>query len=181
MREHLKIFAVVGAGALVAGCGAGSSLSTGSLFSGAQPQAAAAPKPVSPTDRAIYVASTAAKAQRCGYYFDPAQLKAHYIAAETQAGAQPGDVQKAVQAYDFTLAKVGGSIAKNDGYCTELVNGQVKAALNKQLAGDFNPPAQKAAAGGGWLDTLNQGTSRDQFSAQDVLDRSEGVIKPRGE
>ena len=180
MRDsiHSLILITVVSG-LLAGCGASAGMSTGSLFGASNTNAP--PKPVTPMDRTIYVASTTAKAQRCGYYFDPVQLKSNYLASETQAGLAPADLQKLSQAYDKVHKQISVSAGASENYCNSGVNHQVKAALNRQLAGDFTPPSSKPKVGPTLFDKLNQGGQEKKFDGQDVFDRAEGKIKPREE
>jgi hypothetical protein len=88
----LKLSTAVATAALVASmlaaCSGGSYLSTGSI-GGAQ-----APKPVTPSDRALYNAANIARAQRCGFVLPADQLRANYLAAETQAGTPPDVIAK---------------------------------------------------------------------------------------
>lgn len=178
MRDSLNIFVIIaGLGAMLAGCGSGSSLTTGSLFGSSSDTAKAAaapppPKPATPTDRAVYVAANVARAQRCGYFFEPAQVRANFLAAEAQAGTPPDQIQKISTEYDSIRAQVAGVVAKDEGYCTEARTRDVKAALTRQLAGDFNPPQQRQVASGGtWLDSINQGKGREVFNPEGVFDQ----------
>ena len=117
MRDKTStILCLLGLAGMLAGCGIGSSLSTGSVLGGSQTAAAPAPKPISPSERALYVGATVARAQRCGFYFEPEQVKASYIAAESQAGTPPEIVQKATKEFDFTRQSIllVSSIAPTD-------------------------------------------------------------------
>ena len=91
MIVRMPHFLLTAGALLLAGCGS-SSLTTASLTGGgAQPaQAAAAPAappPSDPTSRALQVGATSARAVRCGFYFDPARLKASFLASEMATGA----------------------------------------------------------------------------------------------
>ena len=114
MRDSIFATAalLVVAGSL-AGCGASSSpgLATGSLFGSSDKEATAPPPPkvVTPTDRVVQVATTIARAQRCGFVFDPEQLKASFLAAEAQAGTPPDDMPKLTREFDFTRSKVAAT------------------------------------------------------------------------
>ena len=169
-----------------AGCGSGtgSGLTTGSLFGGekAAAVAAPAPKPVTPSDRAVQVAATTARAQRCGFYFEPEQLKASYLAAEEQGGLPPDQLQKITKEFDTTRVAVVNAVAKDDGYCTEGRAREIKASLNRHLAGDFNPAATKqASGGGGFLDGLNQGKGREVFMPEEVFNPRRKSVTRREE
>ncbi len=191
------ILAGILAGSL-AGCSAGNYLSTGSVATtqgqaagqapngalqpGATPQTASAqvpagrPKPTStPTDRALHAGATVARAQHCGFYFDPAQLRAAYLASESQSGLSAADLAKLSQVYDFTHKKVTKAVAAKDGYCSDFKTKQIKAALTKQLAGDFNPPPPKKVVGGGWFDFGAAPRSRDKLDTEEVFKESEEI------
>ena len=135
--------AVTGLVAALGGCGSGNSLTTGSLFgsgSGPDQAAAPAPKPITPSERALYVGASVARAQRCGFFFNADEVKTNYLASEEQAGTAPDVIAKVTKEFDFTRQSVLAAAAKDETYCTEGRNREVKAALTRQLAGDFSPP-----------------------------------------
>ena len=186
MRESVSSLLVACvAGLLLAACGAGSSLSTGSLFGGPKEEpaaAAVAAKPITQADRLAQVAAVSARAQRCAFYFEPEQLKASYLASEQQAGALPEQMPKLTQEYDTLRGKVLTTIAKDEGYCTEGRAREIKASLTRHLAGDFNPPMQKAAsAGGTYLDTIGQGKSREVFVPAEVFNPNRKGVTRKAE
>lgn len=165
---------------LLAGCGAGSSLTTGSLFGGGdkiEPSQAQAPKPVTPSERALYVAATVARAQRCGFYFEPEQVKASYLAAESQAGTPPELMQKVTREFEFTRQSIITAAAKDEAYCTEGRTREVKAALNRHLAGDFNPPQKRQDLNVGWYEHQSK---REVFNGEAVFDKSQKQNRPIG-
>jgi hypothetical protein len=134
-----------------------SNLSTGSLFGGAAPPAeaqaatpavAAAPvaAPSTPTDRAFQVGSVTARATKCGYNFDPARIKANYVAYETSLGATPDDVTKIEKIYTVAFNGVTKAAATEENYCSEKKTKEIKADLTKLLAGDYTPTPRKVAA-----------------------------------
>ena len=127
-------------------------LATGSVQA-KPPGAAAAPAPVKPEDRALNVAAVAARAVKCGYNFDPAKLRANYLASETTGGTSAEGIVKLTQLYDFAFSKIAAAIADKEGYCTDERAKSIKTSLTRHLAGDFSPPKRKVAAkGGGWFD-----------------------------
>lgn len=132
----------------LAGCSSSDGgVTTGSLSSllpGSKPKQA---DPV--TDRALQVAATSARASKCGYNFDPAKLKAQYIAYETGQGAPADRVGKI---YDTALASVAGKIGPPDEYCTDERTATIKADLTRHLAGDYAP--SKRSQEGGAFDWL---------------------------
>jgi len=83
---------LLAAAGLASGCGGSAS----GLLTGSTPAAADGPGTLNnddPAARPVAVAWTSARAQRCGFYFDPAKLRASYLAYESR---QPGaDVAKA--------------------------------------------------------------------------------------
>lgn len=160
------------AATILAACSGGSYLSTGSLG------ATQAPKPVTPSDRALYNAANIARAQRCGFILPADELRANYLAAETQAGTPPDLIAKVTKEFDYTRQTVAASIAKDDGYCTEGRNRQIKRTLARQLAGDFNPPVKKQeTAVGGILNDAASPRAREVFNPEGVFDPEEKSTK----
>lgn len=182
MRESASSLLIAcGAALLLAACGAGNSLTTGSLFGGPKEEAPAAPKPITQADRLAQVAATSARAQRCSFYFDADQLKASWLASE-QAEATPEQMQKLEREYEVLRAKVLVAISGEDGYCTEGRSRDIKASLTRHLAGDFNPPQVKTAQNGGtYLDTINQGRSREVFVPSEVFNPQRKSVTKRVE
>lgn len=125
-----------------AGCNAAPLLQTGSLsaITAATP---AAPKVVTPVDRAFHVAATSARAEKCGFFFDPVSLRTNYLAAEGQRGTPPDMLAKAEQSYDYTAKSVAAKITDSEQYCTTNQTTVIKAALQSTLTGNFDPPAEK--------------------------------------
>jgi hypothetical protein len=145
---------------LMAGCGSSApSLPKLNMFgssdaapatTGSVTQAPAA-APATPEQRAAQVGATSARAVKCGYNFDPARLKANYMAAESQGGLAVADLSKVEKAYDTINVQVARAIAGQGDYCTESKTQEIKADLTRHLSGDYSPPVQKKAAGGGGL------------------------------
>jgi len=132
-------------------CSSGSALTTSSLFGGGSEKTALpAPAPETMTDRVVHTGTTAARAQRCGYVFDPVALRQSYLAFETQQGAAPEALAKAEKSYDYTYATVMKKIAGEQDYCSDDKTATIKRDLTKVLAGDFSPTARKPAANVGW-------------------------------
>lgn len=167
--------ALAAAAAVLGGCGAASSLSTGSLIGGPA-ASAAAPKPVTASDRALYVAANVARAQRCGFYFDPEQVKASFVAAEQQVGTPPDAMQKVVREYDYTRQTVLASTANDPAYCTEGRTREVKAVLTRQLAGDFNPPQKRQDVNVGWFEHQKKDAPFDGNKVFDTSSKKQGPI-----
>lgn len=143
--------------AAVAGCSSGGGVSTASIFgtaptpppaAGAAPVgavAAVAPPPSSPTDRAFQVGSVTARAAKCGYNFDAAKLKASYMAHEIGRGAGNDEVARIEKIYDVAYNGISKAAAQEADYCSERKTQEIKADLNRLLAGDFEPPRKAVA------------------------------------
>ncbi len=142
---------------LAGGCSGLGGLSTGSIFGGddKKPATAATSQPTAPytgdpTSRALQVGSTSARAIKCGYNFDPAKLKASFIASEIGQGLSTADVPRVQKIYDVAYNGVTKAAAENPRYCTEKRTKEIKTDLNRHLAGDFTPkPPKKVAQDGG--------------------------------
>ncbi len=132
--------------ALLGGCAqsAANLLNTGSIGGNKPAQAAAPPPPPTPADRALHVAATSARAQKCGYYFDPAKLKSDYLGFEAANGLAADGLAGITRLYDFTQAKIAGTIAADAEYCNSERTAEIKTQLNKYLAGDYAAPPRKA-------------------------------------
>ncbi len=133
----------------VGACSSGSALTTGTLLGGA-PKEAAPPPPETPTDRALFVGTTAARAQRCGYVFDAGSLRQSYLSFEAQQVAAPEQRTKAEQSYDFTVAKVAKGISTDPDYCSEEQTAIIKRDLNQVLAGNYSTPRRSGGPNVGW-------------------------------
>ena len=106
----------LGAATALVGCSLSpSSLTTGSLFgSDSAPKVATAVvAPETPADRALHVGATTARAQRCGYVFDPQGTRAAYLAYEAQRGTTGEVLAKTEKSYDYTVASIGKNISGN--------------------------------------------------------------------
>jgi hypothetical protein len=128
---------VLAATALYAGC----SSSPSSFLAGPEPAAADAPAKVAnedPAARPIAVAWTSARAQRCGFYFDPGKLKASYLAYEAKQSG-PDLAAKAAKSYDTTFKTIHDRVASDPDYCSDRKSAEIKADLTRHLAGDFRP------------------------------------------
>jgi hypothetical protein len=95
-----------------------------------------------PMTRPTQVAWTSARAVHCGFIFDPAQLRANYMAAELQAGN--AQMEKIEQAYDYTFQSVSATIKADARYCSKERTAAIRKDLNRYLAGDYTPGARMA-------------------------------------
>lgn len=133
---------------LVAGCsGSATSLTTGSLFGGGSEAAKTEAAPAQPagdaTSRAFQVGSVSARAVKCGYNFDPAVLKAKFLAAEASQGTTPEMIARAEKIYDVAYNGVWKGVATQKGYCSAKRTEQIQSDLQRHLAGDYTPSKQK--------------------------------------
>lgn len=147
----MKRFAQAGACALLlagtalhAGCGNSSAgLTTGStgLLPADSPTAMTNEDPMA---RPIGVAWTSARAKRCGFYFDPAKLKTNYLAYESKQGLAGEQFAKIEKAYDTSYRVTSEKISTDTDYCSERKGLEIKADLERHLAGDYTPNLPKA-------------------------------------
>jgi hypothetical protein len=100
--------------------------------------------PEDPLARPIQVGWTSARASHCGFVFNPAELRANFLAAEAQAGAPPEQMEKIEHAYDYTRESVLASIKDNLAYCSKDRTAAIRRDLNRYLAGDYTPSARMA-------------------------------------
>ncbi len=123
---------------MVGGCGASiPGLSTSALT----PAKPAAPQN-DPMSRALQVGSTAARALKCGFNFDPVKLRTQFLAAE--AVAAPTEADKTGKIYDTAFNGISKAVAgQSEAYCTEQKTADIKEALNRHLAGDYTPTPPK--------------------------------------
>ena len=101
-------------------------------------------KPEDPLARPIQVAWTSARAVKCGFVFNPEQLRANFLSAEELAGNAPGQMEKIEQAYDYTLDSVTRTIKDDLNYCNKDRTAAIRTDLNRYLAGDYSPVARMA-------------------------------------
>lgn len=154
--------------ALQAGCGSAGGLTTQSV------EAADVPGGItneSPLARPIAVAWTSARAQRCGFYFDAAKLKASYLAFEAKQQASADQLAKVQKAYDTTMATIRERATADPDYCTDRKGTEIKADLQRHLAGDFAPnfPKAKVVESCGFFG-CPQAKSEEKFDAKRLFD-----------
>ena len=147
----IKSSALVLSAVALAGCSSLPGLSTGSIFGGSNApsgatnvQSAADVSPVvtsDPTSRAFQVGTVSARAVKCGYNFDAQKLRTSFLASEAAAGTDA--TTRIQQIYDVSYNGVIKATAADPRYCTEQRTKEIKADLNRHLAGDFTPPPPK--------------------------------------
>ncbi|NJO36001.1 MAG: hypothetical protein HC869_25935 [Rhodospirillales bacterium] len=127
---------------LLAACGNSAS----GLTTGATPPAGELPAAINnedPLARPVAVAWTSARAQRCGFYFDPTKLRATYLAYEAkQSGGE--QLAKAEKSYDSTFKIIRDRVSSDPDYCTDRKGREIKTELQRHLAGDFTPKLPQA-------------------------------------
>jgi hypothetical protein len=97
----------------------------------------------SPQARPVSVAWTAARAQRCGFFFDAAKLRNGYLTYEGRQGAAGEELGKIERAYDLTYKVMYDKVASDPDYCTDKRGLEIKADLNRHLGGDYSPNLPK--------------------------------------
>ena len=138
---------LVGAGLLASCSNSASGLTTGAAPKGDAPAAIGNDDPMA---RPVAVAWTSARAQRCGFYFDPARLRSSYLAFEAKQNS--GELlAKAEKTYDSTFKVISARVSSDPDYCTDKKGKEIKVDLQRHLAGDFAPnlpqPKQLATCG----------------------------------
>ena len=161
----------------IAGCSntASNLLTTGSVFGASKP-GVPKQKVITPTDRALQVATVSARAQKCGYAFNPGQLRQAFFAAETAAGLPADQLVGLQQRYDFTTNAIAKAIAPNSGYCDRNRTQIIKADLNRHLAGDFSPRIERAKPVSGWFET-DEPQGKEVINHEHLLDPHEPMTK----
>jgi hypothetical protein len=168
-RSTVYIFCLAAATLGLAACNAGPLLKTGSLTS---TEAAAPPLPAGPVDRALHVAATSVRAQKCGFYFDPVALRTNFLAAEAARGTPPEQLAKTGQSYDFTATSISSKITDPEKYCDANRTNTIKTSLQSVIAGNYEPPVKTAAPKSGGLLEFLEGddTSKTVFNPDHIYD-----------
>lgn len=140
--------------AALAGCSGATGLTTSSLFGSSEKVAEEAPVN-DPPMRAFEVGTVSARAIKCGFNFDPAKLKANYLAYERALAGANADISKIEKVYDISFNGVAKAVSGESNYCTPQKTKTIKTALGRHLAGDYTPskPPKKAPEEGlfsGW-------------------------------
>jgi hypothetical protein len=185
MRAKAPLSTLVSLGAvLLAGCSNGGTqpgLSTASIL-GEAPASASGDRPGirrdDPMAKPVQVAWTSARAEKCGFNFDPARLKANYIASEQRAGADPARLATLDKSYDMTVAKIKSTIGNAETYCTDRNAAAIKSDLTRHLAGNFEPNFPEDKSGNiaeNTVDRTSHGRWDPKTAWRDIEDRRNGV------
>ena len=166
---------VVGAGLLLAltavhaGCGSSAvGLSTASV--GADAPGVTSEDPLA---RPIQVAWTSARAQRCGFNFDTAKLRATYLSYESRQGATGEQLAKIQNSYDTTFKTISGRVSADPDYCTDKKSSEIKVDLTRHLAGDYTPklPKPKVEVSCGFFGgACDSGQTDEKFESKKFYD-----------
>jgi len=152
----------------LAGCSGASGLTTGSLFGSGEKSAPPAPV-IDPPMRAFEVGTVSARAIKCGFNFDPAKLKANYLAYERALAGSPADMAKIEKIYDVSFNGVAKAVSSQSDYCTPEKTKSIKAALGRHLAGDYTPsPSPKVQQEEGLFSGWGSGGSDDEGYKQHI-------------
>lgn len=167
---------LIGVAALQAGCGN----SANGLTTSALPADAPAINNEDPMARPAAVAWTSARARRCGFYFDPAKLRASYLAYESRQGAAGEQLAKIEKSYDTTFKVISDRVSSEADYCTEKKGAEIKADLERHLAGDYTPnfPKPRPVASCGFFG-CGGSTSDEPFSSKDFWKKYDADPKRR--
>ncbi len=157
---------------LHAGCGGDASGLTTSSLSAEAPAGVTNEHPMA---RPIAVAWTSARAKRCGFYFDPAKLRASYLSYETTQGAAGEQLAKIANSYDSTFKLISERVGAEPDYCDKR-GPEIKAELQRHLAGDFTPnlPKPKPVVACGFFGCPTSAPDSDkEFSSKDFWKKQE--------
>lgn len=153
------MIAASAAAVIVSACSSGGpGVTTGSLFGGGKAKQA---DPAG--ERAIQVALTSARATQCGYNFNPAKLKASYLAYEQAQGGSADQIAKLERSYDYTIGSASKKMANPDEYCSDDQTAKIKSDLTRHMAGDF-ALSQRAQAT--LLDSFTSGSTTQPWDKQ---------------
>jgi hypothetical protein len=159
--------AVAGAG-LLAACSNGASVLTGGAAE------IGGMKNEDPMARPVGVAWTSARAKRCGFYFDGPKLRTAYLAWERGQGTPAEQLARIETTYDTTFKSTFDRVAEDTGYCTDRKGGEIKADLQRYLAGDYTPNLPKpiaVASCSGFFGCQTQ--SEEPFSTKKFWDKQD--------
>jgi len=159
---------------LHAGCGSGASGLTTASVAGDSPGITNE----DPLARPIQVAWTSARAQRCGFNFDTAKMRTNYLSYEQRQGAAGEQLGKIQSTYDGTFKTISGKVSSDPDYCTDKRSNEIKADLQRHLAGDYKPNLPKpqaavAQCGGLFGGSCDSGASDKKFETKDFYDELE--------
>lgn len=100
-------------------------------------------RPDTPTNRAVQVAWTAARAQYCAFGMDREKLRASYLAYERSQGLPPEQLQAVERTYDVTYQTFYARVRGIPNYCTKAQIEEIRPDINRHLRGDYTPSLRK--------------------------------------
>ena len=192
MRRLILALGIIGVFGLAGCSGSGSELTTASIFGGQQsakpaapalaatpgaqplaPGAQAAPAPLKPEAQPMQVALTSAMATKCGFHFNPLQLRSAVLAAEATRNPDPALQSKLEKVYDTTHARVTLGLSKKPKFCdNEKRIAGIRKDLQRHLAGDFTPTPRKkkkVASSSSWYDWVLGDEKRPEKMDRDKI------------
>lgn len=92
-----------------------------------------------PLARPKFAAWVSAGAKRCGFVREPATLKAGYLSFEARQGAAGEQLVGLERAYDVMWESTYEQIGKDPKFCSNKRVAEIKLALQRQDASDYNP------------------------------------------
>ncbi len=84
----------------------------------------------------MQLAWTSARAEKCGFVYQPNMLVSNWVNQEGRTG---GDVGARRQAYEFAFRRFQATLAKNPKYCTQARIAETRRDLNRHMEGDYSP------------------------------------------
>ena len=116
------------------------------------------------------MAWTSARAERCGFYFDPGKLRASYLAYESRQ-SPPEVMAKVEKTYDATFKNIRATTGADPDYCTDGKSAEIKKDLTRHLAGDFTPTPKKPEKQEGLLaGLLDEPVEKKPWKADEFFD-----------
>jgi hypothetical protein len=122
---------------MLCGCsGTGLVVLPGGIAQNADPNA-------QPLARPKFAAWVSAGAKRCGFAREPATLKASYLSFEAKQGVAREQLVGLERAYDLMWESTYDHIGKDAKFCSNKRVAEIKLALQRQDASDYNPNFSK--------------------------------------
>ncbi len=139
---HIKVVALALLIAVLGGCGTVNKFSGPDEGDSSETEARNV-RPDDPLARPTQLGWTSARATRCGFIFNPQQLRSNYLSTEA-AYNSPKQMKKIQDAYDYTHESILTSINDDPVYCNKERLDAIRADLNRYLTGDYRPSARLA-------------------------------------
>lgn len=88
------------------------------------------------SNTAVQLAWTVARAEKCGFVYQPNMLVSNWLNHEGRTG---GDIGARRQAYEFAYRRFQATLAKNPKYCNDKRIAETRRDLNRHMEGDYSP------------------------------------------